>query len=88
MFRRAYAPGDYVPDKVLFWVHHYQHRLPHLGQTLLSTFPRCATCGDKVRYELVVVGTPSEATFLRFDSDFAYALDSGNKKRAKKMSAR
>jgi hypothetical protein len=88
MFRRAYAPGDPVPDKILFWVHHYQHRLPHLGQTIMTVFPPCATCGDKVRYEPVVVGTPDEAMFLRFDTDFKSAWNSGRPNRARKKAAR
>lgn len=64
-------PGMPVPISGLYWVHHYQHRLPHLVQTVLSRFPECRVCGPRVRFEVVPFAAESDAVWLREDRDFA-----------------
>lgn len=73
-------PGEEVPATVPYWVHHYQHRLPHLAIVLQgSKFPSCRRCGDRVLFRMATeagVGTPS---MIEGDMDFqnSAALASG-----------
>jgi len=71
MNRQRIEPGMPVPISGLYWVHHYQHRLPHLVQTILSRFPECRVCGAHVRFEVVPFAAESNAGWLREDRDFA-----------------
>ncbi len=73
MFRDTFKPGDRVPDKAVYWVHHYQHRLAHLARTRLAVFPHCAQCGERVRYEPATLDTDPKAGWLIDDVDFQHA---------------
>ncbi len=74
MFRNALKPGDLVPNSSVYWVHHYQHRLPHLARTRLQVFPPCAQCGNRVRFEPAAVDADPKAVWLRDDIDFRDAV--------------
>ncbi len=54
MCSKKYHTGDPVPDSGIYRVLHSQHRLPHAVTICKDeTFPRCAKCADKVRFELI-----------------------------------
>lgn len=74
MLRDTFRPGDPVPDTGLYWVHHYQHRLPHLARIRYQTFPQCAQCSERVRFERAPMDTDPKAMWLREDVDFRHAL--------------
>ncbi len=74
MLRDTFKPGDRVPDSGLYWVHHYQHRLAHLARIRYQSFPECAQCGERVRFERAPMDTDPKAMWLREDVDFRHAL--------------
>ncbi|HET6936862.1 MAG TPA: hypothetical protein VFI72_18610 [Candidatus Angelobacter sp.] len=54
MGSKTHQPGERVPTTGIYKVEHESHRLMHhaiLTQGML--FPRCRTCGDRVRFSLV-----------------------------------
>lgn len=73
MLRNTFRPGDPVPEAHYFWVHHYQHRMPHLCEILFQYFPGCSTCGERIRFEAAHTDV-AEATLLREDHDFKHAV--------------
>lgn len=73
MFRDSFKPGESVPDTGLYWVHHYQHRLPHLARIRFQVFPECAQCNERVRFERAPMDADPKARWLREDVDFQYA---------------
>lgn len=74
MFRNAFKPGDLVPEKSLYWVHHYQHRLAHVSRVLVfDRFPECAQCGNRVRFEPASDDAEPKAMRLSDDVDFRHA---------------
>lgn len=75
MFRDTFKPGDAVPDRGLYWVHHYQHRLAHLAKIGYVSFPECVQCSDRVRFERAPMDTDPKAMWLREDVDFRHAVD-------------
>lgn len=63
---QIYVVGEEVPQSGIYQVMHYQHRLYHEAiLTEGSTFPPCATCGDKVRFRVVQTANAIDA-----DRDF------------------
>ncbi len=71
MFRNAYKPGDSVPEHSLFWVHHYQHRMPHVCRAaIFKVFPECTQCGSRVRFEPASPDAEPKAMRLADDVDF------------------
>ena len=76
MLRGTFKPGDPVPDRGLYWVHHYQHRLAHLAKVRYITFPQCAQCNDRVRFEPAPMNADPKAMWLREDVDFRHATRS------------
>ena len=49
-----FRAGESVQVKGIYRVLHYAHRLPHETAILvLTTFPKCNQCGDRVRYQLI-----------------------------------
>ena len=74
MFRNAFKPGERVPEKAPYWVHHYQHRMPHICAVhAFETFPECNQCGARVRFEPVSKDTPRKTMRLADDVDFRQA---------------
>jgi hypothetical protein len=54
MGSKTHQPGERVATTGIYRVEHESHRLMHqaiLTQGML--FPRCRTCGDRVRFSLV-----------------------------------
>jgi hypothetical protein len=52
--RRYFKTGDRIPESGIYRVAHREHRLP--GEVTLlqdQRFPRCAKCGEQVRFRLV-----------------------------------
>jgi len=76
MLRNTFKPGEPVPNRGLYWVHHYQHRLAHLARIRFSTFPGCAQCTERVRFEPAPISTDPKAMWLREDVDFRHAAGS------------
>jgi hypothetical protein len=70
MFRNYAFAGQSVPSVGRYWVHHYQHRLPHLATVVVVRFPKCGQCGDNVRFERVETASQDPVPFIRFDVDF------------------
>lgn len=69
MFRQTFTPGSPVPKSGLYWVHHYQHRMPHLSYLKTGEkFPSCAKCGERTRFELAP--EHQEADHISHDADF------------------
>lgn len=75
MFRDTFKPGDPVPDRGLYWVHHYQHRLAHLAKIRFQAFPGCAQCHERVRFERAAQDADPKAMWLREDVDFRHAVN-------------
>ena len=74
MLRNSFKPGELVRGGPLFWVHHYQHRMPHVCRVVVfSTFPECSQCGARVRFEPASVETEPKAMRLADDVDFKRA---------------
>jgi hypothetical protein len=70
MNQERIEPGMPVAIEGHYWVHHYQHRLPHLVRTVLTRFPECKVCGKLVRFEVVPFVAESPVGWLREDRDF------------------
>ena len=70
MFRRAFRPGDKVPEHGIYWVHHFQHRLSHASRVAIDIFPECVKCVGRVRFEKALVPPDGELNVLRHDPDF------------------
>lgn len=69
MFRHAFTPGSPVPKNGLYWVHHYQHRMPHLSYIKAGEkFPSCIKCGERARFEHAP--EHQEADHISLDGDF------------------
>ncbi len=52
MFKDTLQPGASVPEDGTYWVHHYQHRTPHLVSAHQGdVLPDCVICHERVRYE-------------------------------------
>ena len=66
MAEQDYKPGEPVLETGVYRVMHRTHRADH-DATLFrnQTFPRCAQCGDEVRYRLA-----GRAAAIGDDSDF------------------
>ena len=76
MLRGTSKPGEPVTNRGIFWVHHYRHRISHQARIRFALFPECATCGDKVRYEIAHTESSEGVTWLREDRDFNWAVGS------------
>jgi hypothetical protein len=76
MLRDTSKPGEPVRESAIFWVHHYRHRISHQARIKFAFFPECATCGDKVRYEIAQTESSDGVTWLREDRDFMWAIGS------------
>lgn len=49
-----YRPGQAVPCSGVYRISHVAHRGEHEGVLLEGeVFPRCAVCGEEVRFQLV-----------------------------------
>jgi hypothetical protein len=68
-----YAAGDQVPAPGSYWIWHHHHRSPHSAKVRFTVFPKCAQCGNNVRY-LSMQGEPTATEWLRRDPDFKHAL--------------
>lgn len=69
VFRDGFKPGFPVPKDGMYWVHHYQHRVPHLSYLKAGEkFPVCAKCGERVRFE--IAPEHSAAAHISLDADF------------------
>jgi len=66
MAEQTYKPGEVVPKAGLYLVLHHEHRKNH-EVTLFKgeQFPLCRRCGEKVRFQLVLM-----ATHIGEDADF------------------
>ena len=70
VFRDTFKPGVPVPKEAMYWVHHYQHRVPHLSYLRAGeTFPTCVKCGGRVRFE--TAPEHSAAAHISQDADFS-----------------
>jgi hypothetical protein len=50
----VYKPGDEVPESGVYSIRHYLHRENHSATIFKGErFPRCAHCGNAVRFVLV-----------------------------------
>src|SRR5437868_15377879 len=59
--RNRHKPGERVPKSGIYEIFHYKHRAPHENTlTENAKFPRCKTCGDDVRFELIGATEPSD----------------------------
>ena len=67
---KQFNAGDQVPEAGTYRVYHYQHRMPHLVNTLLVQFPQCTKCKEKVRFEQVETSADAMGKWLRHDPDF------------------
>jgi hypothetical protein len=67
---KQFSAGDQVPEVGTYRVYHYQHRMPHLVNTLLVQFPQCSKCKDKVRFESAAPSADAAGKWLRHDPDF------------------
>jgi hypothetical protein len=76
MLRGTSKPGEPVRATGIFWVHHNRHRISHQARIKFALFPECATCGDKVRYEIAETESSDGVTWLREDRDFTWAVGS------------
>jgi hypothetical protein len=76
MLRGTSKPGEPVRESGIFWVHHYRHRISHQARIRFASFPVCATCGDKVRYEIAPTQSSDGIAWLREDRDFTWAIGS------------
>jgi hypothetical protein len=74
MLQSAFRSSDLVPENKIFWVHHYQHRLPHLAKVLFDYFPECDRCGARVRFEPAMLQESEMVELLREDRDFKHAV--------------
>jgi hypothetical protein len=70
MLRNAFRSGDKVPEKGIYWVHHFKHRLTHPAQIMVRVFPVCRTCGDRVRFEKADVMPLVTIDSIDIDVDF------------------
>ena len=69
MFRHAFKPGSSVSKDGMYWVHHYQHRMPHLSYMKAGEgFPPCLKCGERVHFEIAPEHQAAE--HISHDSDF------------------
>jgi hypothetical protein len=61
-----YRTGQKIPQSGIYKVIHSEHRLPH-DVTLISgeVFPRCASCGNHVQFELVQAAAAVGASGFR-----------------------
>jgi len=53
--QQPFQAGESVPVSGVYRVIHAGHRPRHeVSMVVEETFPKCRTCGDAVRYELVI----------------------------------
>jgi hypothetical protein len=53
--QRKYKPGEIVDKAGIYRVIHQLHRAPHEVTVFLNdVFPKCRTCGQAVRFELLL----------------------------------
>lgn len=56
-----YRPGQAVPCSGVYRISHVGHRGEHEGILLeREVFPRCAVCGEEVRFQLLQASNPIE----------------------------
>jgi hypothetical protein len=66
MAELEHKPGEQVPESGVYRVAHQQHRADHHATLFRGEhFPRCAHCGDQVRFQLV-----GKAAAIGDDADF------------------
>ncbi len=75
MDAEKFSPGESVAEGGVFWVHHHQHREPHLSALKSGErLPECQKCHQQVRFQRVpgsVINGPSD---LFYDVDFIAVL--------------
>ena len=74
VLKNIFQPGGEVPTEGVYRVYHYRHRLSHLVRIRFLFFPECDQCGERVRFETVLLfGVAPKAPCLTQDVDFQRA---------------
>jgi hypothetical protein len=74
MERETFRPGEPAPESGMYRVLHHAHRMPHdVTIEAGATFPKCARCGDRVRFVYL-----EEVHFVRDDYDFRPSKKAAN----------